>query len=111
MPVLEEEVVCCSHMEYLHFHKEVRDFVNCRFPEKWVVGARLVTCPLCLSDLTAHDFSFRGYIKDALYVPPAIGHHFARTSIMHLLNEAFADIVLDRCFNSVAALSVILGEK
>jgi hypothetical protein len=46
-----------------------------------------------------------------LYVPPAIGHHFARTSIMHLLNEAFADIVLDRCFNSVAALSVILGEK
>jgi hypothetical protein len=45
-------------MEYLHFHKEVRDFINYRFPEKWVGGARLVTCPLCLPDPTAHDFSF-----------------------------------------------------
>jgi hypothetical protein len=60
-PVLEEEgpvSLCCSHMEYLHFHKEMRDFVNCRLSEKWVGGARLVTHPFCLPDLTAYDFSF-----------------------------------------------------
>jgi hypothetical protein len=35
LPGLEEDrAASCNEMEYLHFHKEVSDFPNCRFLEK-----------------------------------------------------------------------------
>jgi hypothetical protein len=74
MPILEEEGP--DHMLFQqdgvppHFHKEVTDFLNHKFPEKWIGRGGPITCPPCLPDLIPFDFSFWGYIKDAVYVPP-----------------------------------------
>jgi hypothetical protein len=54
------------------FHKEVREFLNHKFPDKWIDVGRSVTWPPNLSDLTPLDFCFLGFIKDAVYVPPLV---------------------------------------
>jgi hypothetical protein len=48
-----------------HFYKEVTDFLNRKFPEKWVGRGRPPRSP----DLTPLHFLW-GYVKDAVYVPP-----------------------------------------
>jgi hypothetical protein len=49
-----------------HFHKEVTDFSNCKFQEKYIGGAGL-----SLGHLVPLIFLFWGYIKD--------GYQFAGT--------------------------------
>jgi hypothetical protein len=53
-----------------HFHKEVTDFLNSKFPEKWIGRGGPITWPPSSPDLTPLDFFFWGYIKDAVYMPP-----------------------------------------
>jgi hypothetical protein len=74
MPILEEE--CHNNMLFQqgrappHLHKEMTDFLNCKFPEKWIGRGKPITWPPCSPDLTPRDFFFWGYIKDAMYMPP-----------------------------------------
>jgi hypothetical protein len=42
------------------YHKEVTDFLNRKFPEKWIDRGGPITWPPCSPDL----------LKDAVYVPP-----------------------------------------
>jgi hypothetical protein len=48
-----------------HFHMEVTDFLNRKFPEKWIGIGGPITWPPRSPDLTSLDFLFWGYIKDA----------------------------------------------
>jgi hypothetical protein len=53
-----------------HFHKEVTDFLNSKFPEKCIGRGWPITWQPRSPDLTPLDFFFWGFIKDAVYVPP-----------------------------------------
>jgi hypothetical protein len=76
MPILEQEgpddVLFQQDGAPLHFHKEVTDFLNRKFSEKWIGRGGPITWPPRSPDLTPFDFLFRGYIKDAVYVPPLV---------------------------------------
>jgi hypothetical protein len=74
MPILEQQspddTLFQQDEESPHFHKELTDFLNRKFPEKWIEWGRPITWPPRSPDLTPLDFCFWGYIKDAVYVPP-----------------------------------------
>jgi hypothetical protein len=74
MPILEEQ---CPEDKLFqqdgaptHFYSEVKDFLNRKFPEKYIGGRVPITWPPRSPDLTRLEFFFCGYIKDAVYVPP-----------------------------------------
>jgi hypothetical protein len=64
MPVLEEEgpVSCCyNHIKYLHFHKEVRDFLKIAgFQRNWLAGLGLSLGHFVCLTLLPLIFSFEG---------------------------------------------------
>jgi hypothetical protein len=72
MPILEEEGLddMLSQQDGVpqHFHKEVTDFLNRKFPEKWISRCRPITWLPRSPDLAPLDFIFWGYIKDAVYM-------------------------------------------
>jgi hypothetical protein len=75
-----------------HFHEEMMDFLNCKFPEKWIGKSRPITWPPCSPDLTPLDFFFWVYIKDAVYMPPLA------TTLPELagrIRDAVATVTLD----------------
>jgi hypothetical protein len=51
-----------------HFLKEMVDFLNRKFPEKWVGRGGPITWPPRSPHLTPFNFFFWGYIKNAVYV-------------------------------------------
>jgi hypothetical protein len=55
-PVLEEcldDVLFQQDGALLHFHKEVTDFLNCKFPEKWIDRGEPVSWPPSFPDFTS----------------------------------------------------------
>jgi hypothetical protein len=66
MPVLEEkgpdDMLFQQDGAPPHFQKEVTDFLNRKFPEKWIGRGRPPRSP----DLIVLDFYFCGYIRDAV---------------------------------------------
>jgi hypothetical protein len=64
MHILEEE--CPDDMLFQqdgappHLHKEVTEFLNRKFPEKWIGRGGPVTWPPRLPDLTPLEFFFWG---------------------------------------------------
>jgi hypothetical protein len=53
-----------------HFHKEVKNILNRKFPEKWIGRGGPITWPPSSPDLIPLDSFLWGYIKDVVYVPP-----------------------------------------
>jgi hypothetical protein len=51
-----------------HFHKEVTEFLNQKFPEKWIGRDRSITWPPYSPYPTPFDFFFCGDIRDAVYM-------------------------------------------
>jgi hypothetical protein len=73
------------------FHREVTDFLNCRFPEKWIGSGGPITHLICLT-LLPLIFSFGGYIKDAVNMPPLA------TTLLELtrrIRDTVATVTLD----------------
>jgi hypothetical protein len=74
MPVLEEggpdDMLFQQDGAPPHFHKEVTDFLNRKFPNKWIGRGRPIIWPLRSPDFTPLDFFLLGYIKVAVYVLP-----------------------------------------
>jgi hypothetical protein len=81
MPVLEEEdsndMLFQQDRAPPHFHKEVTDFVNHKFPEKWIGRGGPISWPPRSPDLTPLDFFIFGGTSRMLCV--TIGYHFAGT--------------------------------
>jgi hypothetical protein len=80
-----------------HFHKEVTDFLNQKFPYKWIGRGGPITWPPHSPDRTPLDFLFCGYIKDAAYLPPLV------TTLLELagrIRDAVAVVTLD-LFNNM----------
>lgn len=53
-----------------HFLTEVRDFLDGRFPGRWIGRAGPIAWPPRSPDLTPLDFFLWGFIKDKVYIPP-----------------------------------------
>jgi hypothetical protein len=74
MPILEEQgpddMLFQQDEAPPHFHKDVKDFLNRKFPEKWIRRGGPITWPPRSPDFTPLHFFFWGYMKDAVYVPP-----------------------------------------
>jgi hypothetical protein len=81
MPILGEEgpsgVLFQQDVALPHFHEEVTDFLNRKFPEKWIGWGGPVTWPPRSPDLTPLIFSFG--VHQGCCVGATIGYHFART--------------------------------
>lgn len=53
-----------------HYHREVREFLNNHYPQKWIGRDGFIRWPPRSCDLTPLDFFLWGYIKDRVYVNP-----------------------------------------
>ncbi|KAG8303110.1 hypothetical protein J6590_108196 [Homalodisca vitripennis] len=53
-----------------HYLTDVRDFLNGRFPGRWIGRSGQIAWPPRSPDLTPMDFFLWGFIKDKVYVPP-----------------------------------------
>lgn len=51
-----------------HYHREVREFLDNNYPQKWIGRGGFVQWPPRSCDLTPLDFFLWGYIKDRVYV-------------------------------------------
>jgi hypothetical protein len=80
MPILEEEVpmTCCSNKTFPHSQKEVTDFLNLKFPEKWIGRGGPFTWPPLSPDLTPIDFFLLGVLQGHCFLA-TIGYNFAGT--------------------------------
>jgi hypothetical protein len=67
VPILEEQspdgLLFRQYGAHQHFHREVTDFLNRKFPEKFIGGGEAITWP---PDLPPLDVFFWGYIRDAV---------------------------------------------
>jgi hypothetical protein len=74
MPILEEEgpddMLFQQHGVPPHFHKEVTDFLNRKFPEKWIGRGGTITWPPRSPDLIPLDFILLGVHQGCCDVPP-----------------------------------------
>jgi hypothetical protein len=76
-----------------HFHNEVTDFLNRKFPEKWIDRGRPIIWPPRSPDLTALDFFFLLGVHQGCCVRATIGYHFAGTCSR--IRDAVATVALD----------------
>jgi hypothetical protein len=80
MPILEEQhpddILLQQDGAPTHFHREVKDFSNRKFPEKYIGGRWPITWPPCAPDFTRPEFFFWWYIKICC-VRATIGYHLA----------------------------------
>jgi hypothetical protein len=53
----------------LHYLGEVREYLNTRFPGRWIEGAEPIAWPLRSPVFTPLDFFLVGFIKDRVFVP------------------------------------------
>jgi len=53
-----------------HYLGKVREYLNTRFPGRWIGRAAPIAWPPCSPDLTPLDFYLCGFVKDRLFVPP-----------------------------------------
>ena len=53
-----------------HYLKNVRDFLDLRFPGRWIGRGGPTSWPPRSPDLTPLDFFLWGFLKDQVYVPP-----------------------------------------
>jgi len=63
------EVVCYFQHEGAppHFSREVRNFLNCRFPERWIRCGSLHNWPARSPDLSPLDYCVWGWMKELVY--------------------------------------------
>jgi hypothetical protein len=100
-PVLEEEGPDDTLFQQdgapPYFHKEVTNFLNRKFTEKWIGRVGPVTWPPRSPDLTPLDFFFWGYIKDAVYVPPLAT---VLPELAGRIRDAVATVILGLLYNA-----------
>jgi hypothetical protein len=53
-----------------HYHRDVTRFLNQTFPRRWIGRGGYSPWPPRSPDLTPVDFSFWGFVKDNVYIPP-----------------------------------------
>jgi hypothetical protein len=53
-----------------HYVREVREYLNTRFPGQWISRAAPIAWPPRSSDLTSLDFLWWRFVKDRVFVPP-----------------------------------------
>lgn len=53
-----------------HYYREVREFLNNHYPQKWIGRDGFIAWPPRSCDLTPLDFFMWGYIKDRVYMSP-----------------------------------------
>ena len=53
-----------------HYLGEVREYLNTRFPGRWIGRAAPIAWPPRSPDLTPLDFFLWGFVKDRVFVPP-----------------------------------------
>ena len=53
-----------------HYLGEVREYLNTRFPGRWIGRAAPIAWPPRSPDLTPMDFFLWGFVKDRVFVPP-----------------------------------------
>jgi hypothetical protein len=53
-----------------HYLKEVREYLNTRFPGRWIGRAAPIAWPPRSPDLTPLDFFLWGLVKDRVFIPP-----------------------------------------
>jgi len=53
-----------------HYLGEVREYLNTRFPGRWIGRVALIAWPPRSPDLTPLDFFLWGFVKDRVFVPP-----------------------------------------
>jgi hypothetical protein len=58
-----------QHGAHPHYLEEVREYLNTRFPSRWIGRAAPIAWPPRSPDLTPLDFFLWGFIKDREFVP------------------------------------------
>jgi hypothetical protein len=53
-----------------HYHRDVTWHLNQKFPERWIGRGGYIPWPPRSPNLTPMDFSFWGFVKDSVYIPP-----------------------------------------
>ena len=53
-----------------HYLGEVHEYLNTRFPGRWIGRAAPIAWPPRSPDLTPMDFFLWGFVKDQVFVPP-----------------------------------------
>ena len=53
----------------LHYLGEVREYLNTRFPGRWIGRAAPIAWPPHSPDLTPLDFFLWGFVKDRVFIP------------------------------------------
>lgn len=71
-----------------HFGRQVRNYLDERFPENWIGRRGPVEWPARSPDLTPPDFFLWGHIKNFVYKEPVTSEE----DVMGRLHEAFATI-------------------
>jgi hypothetical protein len=56
--------------EHPHYLEEVREYLNTRFPGRWIGRAAPIAWPPRSPDLTPLDVFLWGFINDRVFVPP-----------------------------------------
>jgi hypothetical protein len=56
-----------------HYHRYVTRYLNQTFPERWIGRGGCISWPPRSPDLIPMDFSFWGFVKDNVYIPPVPG--------------------------------------
>jgi hypothetical protein len=73
IPQLDEEQEGRIHFQQEgappHYIKKVREYVNTRFPDRWIGRAAPIAWPPRSPDLTPLDFFLRGFVKNRVFLP------------------------------------------
>ena len=57
-----------------HYLGEVREYLNTRFPGRWIGRAAPIAWPPRSPDLTPMDYFLWGFVKDQVFVPPLLAN-------------------------------------
>jgi hypothetical protein len=53
-----------------HYHRDLTRYLNQKFPRGYTGRCGYIPCPPRSPDVTAMDFSIRGFVRNNVYIPP-----------------------------------------
>ncbi len=81
-----------------HFSLVVRDWLNKKFPNRWISRAGPIRWPPKSPDLTPMDFFFWGYVKQVVYQQPIQDLNHLKSRIIEAVQSIQPDVLNSVCF-------------
>lgn len=88
-PQIRNQLILIQDGAPPHYAVEVRDYLNARFPDRWIGRASPgINWPARSPDLNVNDFFLWGHVKNIVYR----GDTSNRAETLQRIHQAFADI-------------------